>query len=83
VNVRPIATQLGATPGILSVALAFPDLQQARHEADYDHFGGFSKPAAIQYVEAAEAAVRGMRFQKQRKKQAFYALVAMKIKKVH
>jgi hypothetical protein len=82
-HVRPIATRLGATPGILSVALTFPDLQQARHEADYDHFGGFSKPAAIQYVDAAEAAIRGMRYQKTPKKQAFFALVALKIKKVH
>jgi hypothetical protein len=80
--VRPIATSLGATEGILNVALAFPDLLQARHDADYDHAGGFSKPAAIQHVEAAAAAIRNMRSQKRPKKQAFYALVAMQIKKI-
>jgi len=55
---------------------------QARHQADYDHFGGFSKPAAVQHIEAAEAAIRAMRYQKRAKKQVLYALVAMEIKKV-
>lgn len=73
---------LGSTDGILNVALAFPDLLQARHEADYDHFGGFSKPAATQHVAAAEAAIRGMKHQKMAKREMFFALVAMEIKKV-
>jgi hypothetical protein len=81
-HVRGLVSALGGTAGVLNVALAFPDLQQARHQADYDHFGGFSKPAANQYVEAAEAAIRGMKYQKRVKKQMFFALVAMEIKKV-
>jgi hypothetical protein len=82
-HVRDIVAVLGATDGILNVALAFPDLLQARHQADYDHLGGFSKPAAVQYVDAAETAIRGMKYQKPAKKQAFFALVAMQAKKVH
>ena len=78
-----MAALLGGTAGILNVALAFLDVLQARHDADYDHFARFSKPSAIQYVEAAEAAVRGMRSQQRAKKQMFFALVAMQIRKVH
>jgi uncharacterized protein (UPF0332 family) len=80
-HVRSMATSLAATNGILNVALAFPDLLQARHEADYDHLCGFSKPAALQHIEAAEAAIRGMKYQKNEKKQMFFALVALEIKK--
>jgi hypothetical protein len=72
---------LGATNGVLNLALAFPDLLEARHRADYDHFGGFSKPAAIQHIDAAETAIRGMRYQKKAKRETFFALVAMEIKK--
>ncbi len=81
-HIRALVETLGATDGVLNVALAFPDLLQARHQADYDHFGGFSKPAAVQHIEAAEAAIRAMRYQKRAKKQVLYALVAMEIKKV-
>ncbi len=81
-HVRGLISNLAKTTGILNVALAFRDLLQARHEADYDHFGGFSKPAASEHVQAAEAAIRDMTHQKKSKKQIFYALVAMEIKKV-
>jgi len=81
-HVRDIVKTLGATTGILNVALAFPDLLQARHQADYDHCRGFSKPGAVQLIEDAEAAVRALRYQSRVKKQMFYALVAMEIKKV-
>jgi hypothetical protein len=81
-HVRDIVKELGSTVGILNVALAFPDLLQARREADYDHFAGFSKPAALQYIDAAESAIRDMRYQKKAKKEVFYALLAMEIKKV-
>lgn len=81
-HVRAMVDLLAETTGILNVALAFPDLLQARHQADYNHLGGFSKPAATQLIDDAEAAIRDMRYQKKVKKQMFFTLVAMEIKKV-
>jgi uncharacterized protein (UPF0332 family) len=81
-NVRLMVSALASTEGILNVALAFPDLQQARHDADYNHMIGFSKPAAIELVDAAELAIQSMKYQKKLKRQKFYTLVAMEIKKV-
>lgn len=81
-HVGRIVGALTATTGILNLALAFPDLQQARHEADYDHLRGFSKPEAIQFVDAAETAVQSLRAQTRARKAMLFALIAMEIKKV-
>lgn len=38
------------------VAEAFPALQEARHQADYDHEADFTRPIALNYVDVADAA---------------------------
>jgi hypothetical protein len=42
----------------------------------------FSKPTAVQHIEAAATAIRAMKAQKKARKETFFALVAMEIKKV-
>lgn len=43
-------------PDLLVVARTFVDLQQARHEADYDTSKGFTRRETLDQVEAAEQA---------------------------
>ena len=44
----------------LQVEDAFPSLQEARHEADYDHRADFSRPRTLNHVEDARAAVEAV-----------------------
>lgn len=83
VHIRGMVGSLATKPGVLNVALAFPDLMQARHQADYDHVNGFSKPVAVQHIDAAEAAIQGMKYQRRATKEAFFTLVVMQVKRVH
>lgn len=44
-------------PAVRRIAQAFVDLQDARHEADYDHLAQFPKATAQRHVNAADAAI--------------------------
>jgi hypothetical protein len=47
--VKPLIASLKTT-AIADVASSFCDLQEARHDADYDHLATLSKPAALAHV---------------------------------
>ena len=47
-------------PELAGVATTFVDLQQARHEADYDTTRRFTRQDAIDLVDRAEQAFRGL-----------------------
>jgi hypothetical protein len=55
-KVRPALATLKLPPQLVSVAAAFVDLQQARHEADYDTGRRFTRQVALDLVEQAEKA---------------------------
>ena len=61
---RPNARFLPALAGspvpaaLSAVALAFVELQQARHEADYDHLRVYTRPNARDIVQRTEQAFR-------------------------
>jgi hypothetical protein len=62
---------------IAGVAAAFCDLQQARHDADYNHLTPFSKAVALAHLEDAEQAIRTLEQAPERERQAFFALLAL------
>lgn len=43
---------------LVDVAGTFKELQQARHEADYDHTATFTKPGALTLIDSAKDAIR-------------------------
>jgi uncharacterized protein (UPF0332 family) len=53
-KIRPALGKLRVQPELASVASAFIDLQQARHEADYDTAHRFTRQECLDLVEQAE-----------------------------
>jgi hypothetical protein len=43
---------------LVDVAGTFKDLQQARHEADYDHLAAFTKPGVLTLINSAKDAIQ-------------------------
>ncbi|GAA4810384.1 hypothetical protein GCM10023200_55170 [Actinomycetospora chlora] len=54
---RPVTDDLAADVRITDFAQVFLDLQQRRHEADYDHLADFNRPGALSSVQGARQAV--------------------------
>ena len=48
----------GISPELRQVAAAFVDLQEARHEADYDHLRTYTRKETADLVQQAEQAFR-------------------------
>lgn len=67
------------TTDIKDVSEAFCDLQEARHDADYDHLAPFEKAMALQHIRDAEHAIATLRGADQRDRQTFFALLALKV----
>lgn len=63
---------------IKDVAAAFLDLQEARHDADYDHLASFDKATVLQHIRDAERAVATLTAANEPDRQAFFALVALR-----
>ena len=57
-RLRPGMNGQAAQPELARVAAAFVDLQQARHEADYDTTRRFTRQDVIDFVDRAEQAFR-------------------------
>ncbi len=55
-KVRPALGKLPVQPELVAVASAFVDLQQARHEADYDTARRFTRQECLDLVHQAEKA---------------------------
>lgn len=81
-HVRPMVTSLAQDNSVVTVALSFLDLLEARHRADYDHLNGFSKPAALQHLATAKATVRDLERLSAPNKDRLLALIAMQVRKV-
>jgi hypothetical protein len=54
---RPLIAAVRANAQLQDVALAFQTLQNARHEADYDHLADFTKVGALTLIDQARDAV--------------------------
>ena len=81
-HVRPIVTTIGANRSMVNIALIFLDLLEARHRADYDHLASFSKPSALAHIDAADTVLQSIDGVAQPVRGAFFALVALEVKKV-
>jgi hypothetical protein len=59
---RPVAAAfVSVHPDLVMIADAFVALQDARHQADYDHTYDISKSAALALIDQAKDAVRRLR----------------------
>ncbi|MHB1535547.1 MAG: hypothetical protein ACYC1D_13245 [Acidimicrobiales bacterium] len=56
-HIQAIVTELQANPDIKRFAAIFLRLQQARHEADYDHLADFSKATTLTHLQQARTAL--------------------------
>ena len=54
---RTIATTASANAALVDVAEALLSLQEARHNADYDHLADFTKASVLQSVDVASDAL--------------------------
>lgn len=75
--VKPIVALLGQSP-FVAVSDTFWDLQEARHQADYDHLAAFSKASALASVADARRAMADVSAAAADVRQAFFVLVAMR-----
>jgi hypothetical protein len=78
---RPGSSVVWAARAV-NVALAFTDLYDARHKADYDHLATFPKSVALQYVDAADQAIAELDRAATRHRAVMYALIALAARKV-
>ena len=63
--------RLALPPGITGCALAFLELQEARHSADYDPNARFTRTEALDLIGIAETAIRAMRAESRLARKAF------------
>lgn len=79
-HVRPIVASLQSNADVTSLADIFLTLQQARHEADYDHLAVFKKATVLSHVAQAEAGVDLVASLKGHQMgERFFALVALNV----
>lgn len=64
--------------GVDAVADAFCDLQEARHDADYDHLAPFDKATVLQHIRDAERAIATLARASEHDRQTFFALLALR-----
>jgi hypothetical protein len=76
-HARDLIRNLQGT-AIADVAAAFCDLQEARHQADYDHLASFSKAATLLYIQDAQQAISKLTTAIPSEREAFFALVALR-----
>lgn len=74
-QIQLVVHKAAASPQLVHVAETFVDLQQRRHEADYDHSAAFSKTDVINSVAQARSACRSLT--QSRGGQEFEALMAL------
>jgi len=60
-RVRAAFQRMRTSTRLVDVALAFQTLQQARHEADYDHLADFTRPATLSLIDQSRDAIRKLR----------------------
>jgi hypothetical protein len=71
-------SKLGFPHGITHCANEFVELQEARHDADYDPKARLTRAEALQWVVRAEAAIAGLRSAPRRDRRAFAIQVLLK-----
>lgn len=77
-HVRPIVARLRGNADLVELATIFVRLQQARHEADYDHLVAMDPEAAVtHHLKAARALALVERLRATPDGQEFLALVAL------
>jgi uncharacterized protein (UPF0332 family) len=79
-EVQLVANNLAAVAHVKDIAIAFVDLQEARHRADYDHLADFSKASVLAYVDSAKDAVSKIRGLAAVDRQRLVSLLALKAK---
>jgi hypothetical protein len=75
-HVRSIVDFLKGSP-IEGIAASFCDLQEARHQADYDHLMPFSKATTLAHIADSRTAIDALDKANERQRQAFFALLAL------
>lgn len=63
---------------IADVAMTFIDLQESRHDADYNHLEPFSLQATAAAVNEAEAAITALEHAPEEESELFFALLAIR-----
>lgn len=76
-TLEPLVKRLMNTV-ISDVAMAFIDLQESRHDADYNHLEPFSQQATSAVVSDAEAAINVLAVTPSDDRELFFALVAIR-----
>lgn len=71
-------SKLGFPVGIMICASEFIELQEARHNADYDPRARFTRAEALQWTSRAEAAITGFRVTPRRDRKAFAVQLLLK-----
>lgn len=72
------AKQRGFPDDLVVFADAFMQLQEARHEADYNPLSRFSRSEAVALIELSEAGIRSLRQADAPHRRAFVAWVLLK-----
>ncbi len=76
-NLKPLVDRLRMT-GVSDVAMAFIDLQEGRHDADYNHLEPFSQQSTSAAVSDAEEAIRVLAGISEENRELFFALLAIR-----
>lgn len=77
-HIRLVVDRAAASPQLVHVAETFVDLQQRRHDADYDHSAAFSKTDVVNSVAQARAACRDLTLSRDGQEfEAFMALATL------
>ena len=74
-HLEPMVERLRKTE-LLDVAEVFFDLQEARHQADYDHLEAFSKQGTLGLVRVAKKALQTLESAQVEDREVFFALLA-------
>lgn len=67
------------TTSINEVATTFWDLQEERHEADYNHLQVVTKPEALTQISLAERAIAALDTSDGADRSAFFGLLALAV----
>jgi hypothetical protein len=62
----------------VDISDSFCDLQEARHEADYNHLATFSKAATVALVSDARASIEQVATATLQERHAFFSLLALR-----
>lgn len=75
-KVRDTMMSLRSSSRLQDIALSFQTLQQARHEADYDHLADFTRPGTLSLIDQARDAIRKLELTRTRSPRTYEQFMA-------